>query len=249
MKNPAVHRYDAPVTESLRPSAVVDRLALELRFQVYCEECNFLPAENYPHRQESDEHDARAQHFYDRDRGELNGYVRLVPTDEFGELPFFRHCHLFEDHEGLLPRGRDAVEISRLMLRNDFRRLRKNEAGYESGQAQAGQRRAQSAQVLLRLYRQMYAWSVRHGVRYWYAAMERPLARALGASGFRFRQIGPEADYYGAVAPYLADLRELESLLRERQPDLLAWMTQTPAITTHPDPEPRLHPRTERAIN
>lgn len=258
MKNSAVHRYDAPVSAALselpRPAAAVDRLALELRFQVYCEECNFLPAENYPHRQESDEHDVRAQHFYDRDRGDLIGYVRLVPPDEFGELPFFRHCHPFEDQRDQLPRGRDAAEISRLMLRNDFRRIRKEDeaASAESAGAaakRAGQRRAQSAQVLLRLYRQMYAWSLRHNVRYWYAAMERPLARALSASGFRFRQIGPEAEYYGAVAPYIADLRELETLLRERQPDLLDWMKQTPAITTQPDPEPRTHARLERAVN
>jgi hypothetical protein len=54
--------------------------------------------------------------------------------------------------------------------------------------------------------------------------MERPLARALARLGFAFQQIGAETDYYGPVAPYMADLRELEVKLGEARPDLLTWM-------------------------
>jgi hypothetical protein len=41
---------------------------------------------------------------------------------------------------------------------------------------------------------------------------------------FGFRQIGPSIDYYGPVAPYLADLRELEARLEKRNPALFHWM-------------------------
>ena len=39
---------------------------------------------------------------------------------------------------------------------------------------------------------------------------------------FPFRQIGEEVDYYGAVAPYVLDLDELDAVLTERLPWLLA---------------------------
>jgi N-acyl amino acid synthase of PEP-CTERM/exosortase system len=84
--------------------------------------------------------------------------------------------------------------------------------------------REDSPLILLSLYREMYEYSLENGIRYWYAAMERSLARALTRMGFSFRQIGPATDYYGPVAPYVADLRELETRLGEFNPGLLAWM-------------------------
>lgn len=225
-------------TRSSRQSAIL-KPALELRFQVYCEECKFLPAEQYPQRLESDEFDDRSKHFYGRDMaGDLVGYVRLVPPDTLGHLPFMRHCKPASEKMADLPFGDDVAEISRLMLRHEYRRIRTANDGSTPTEdpaseavaslAKSGARRAESTEILLNLYRQMYLWSKRHGVRYWYAAMERPLARSLAAAGFPFRQIGPTTEYYGAVAPYMADLRELEELLKLRQPDLLAWMRETP---------------------
>jgi N-acyl amino acid synthase of PEP-CTERM/exosortase system len=74
----------------------------------------------------------------------------------------------------------------------------------------------------------MYAYSLQHGIRYWYAAMERALARMLVRMNFGFQQVGPAIDYYGPVAPYVADLRVLESQLGRLNPPLLAWMQRTP---------------------
>jgi N-acyl amino acid synthase of PEP-CTERM/exosortase system len=72
----------------------------------------------------------------------------------------------------------------------------------------------------------MYAYSLAHGTRYWYAAMERSLARALGQMSFTFTQIGPLTDYYGPVALYLGDLRQLEAQVGQHNPALMAWMRQ-----------------------
>ncbi|MBP6559893.1 MAG: PEP-CTERM/exosortase system-associated acyltransferase, partial [Burkholderiaceae bacterium] len=88
-----------------------------------------------------------------------------------------------------------------------------------------------SPQILLTLYREMYAYSLQNGIRYWYAAMERSLARILTRMNFGFQQIGPATDYYGPVAPYVADLRVLETKLDQSNPALLAWMRSASALT------------------
>lgn len=218
------------------------RSALELRFQVYCVECNFLSADGYPDGMESDEHDDGATHFYAFDaQEELVGYVRLVRPDPDHLFPIQRNCSLSVD-SSLLPAPESAAEISRLMVRNDYRRRRGDRlSGVTAEQNQAafaGERRHEAPQVLLSLYRQMYAYSRENGIRHWYAAMERPLARSLLRLNFAFRSVGPEADYYGPVAPYIADLRELEAQVGARRPELLQWL-QTPerwfGPTTHGD--------------
>jgi N-acyl amino acid synthase of PEP-CTERM/exosortase system len=202
--------------------------ALELRFQVYCLECNFLSPDDYPDGMESDEHDDAATHFYAFDsREELVGYVRLVRADHERLFPIQRNCSLTVDR-GSLPEPSTVAEISRLMVRNDYRRRRGDRlSGVTAEQNQAafgGDRRHEAPQVLLSLYRQMYAYSRENGIRHWFAAMERPLARSLLRLNFAFRSIGPESDYYGPVAPYIADLRDLESQVGERRPELLQWL-------------------------
>lgn len=216
--------------------------ALELRFQVYCLECNFLSPDDYPEGVETDEHDESAAHFYAFDADEeLVGYVRLIRPDAQHLFPIQKHCKVSAG-EGALPRPAQAAEISRLMVRNDYRRRRGDRlSGVTAEQnkaAFAGERRHEAPQILLSLYRQMYAYSRESGIRYWYAAMERPLARSLLRLNFAFRSVGPETDYYGPVAPYLADLRELEAQVGERRPELLKWMQRPERWfggTTHGD--------------
>jgi N-acyl amino acid synthase of PEP-CTERM/exosortase system len=202
--------------------------AFRLRFHVYCIECGFLSAADCPQQLESDAQDAHSAHFCAlNQRDELVGYVRLVRPDAAQAFPFQQHCGVLNPGMALVAPAKSA-EISRLMVRQDYRR--------RSGDLLAGvtaepvlalpaqERRDHSAQILLGLYRQMYAFSRRNGIRYWYAAMERALARILTRMQFNFLQIGPQADYYGPVAPYRLDLRELEIRLEERRPQLMAWL-------------------------
>lgn len=204
------------------------RSALELRYQVYCVEYSFLEPGDYPDGVETDEHDDEAAHFHAFDADdELAGYVRLVKPDAEQRFPLQRHCGSFA--AGLdLPNPAQAAEISRLMVRSEFRRRRGHRlAGVTAAENNAilsGQRRLDTPQILLGLYKQMYLYSLAHGIRYWYAAMEQPLARSLARSGFVFEPIGPETHYYGPVSPYLADLTRLESSVGMRSPDLLAWL-------------------------
>jgi len=215
-----------------RDNALMQQV-FELRFQIYCLERCFLPAANYPDRCEIDEYDASSAHFCAFNlRHELVGYVRLVPPDLTKSFPFQSHCSALLEGAALAPPAQ-AAEVSRLMVRYDYRRRRGDLlAGITAGPDQgvvAQDMRDKSPQILLSLYRQVYAYSLAHGIDYWYAAMERPLARALIQMNFAFRQIGPASDYYGVVAPYLGNLHELVAHLDKRDPALMAWMRRTEA--------------------
>lgn len=214
------------------------RSALELRYQVYCVECSFLSPDNYPDGVESDEHDDAAEHFYAFDsQDELVGYVRLVRPDADQRFPFQSHCTTSANGLGLPVPGQ-AAEISRLMLRCDYRRQRSTRlAAVASGQACAvfpGVRRDDASQVLMTLYRQMYAYSRANDISHWYAAMERPLARSLARMNIAFKAIGPQTDYYGPVAPYLASLQEVEAQVGAHDPALLEWLQQAERRTAKP---------------
>ncbi len=205
------------------------RAVEELRYQVYCEECHFLAPEDCPGGRESDEHDGNSAHFAALSlEHELAGYVRLVRPDAIETFPFQNHCVALLDGV-VLPPAAQSAEISRLMVRKEYRRRHgeKPPSGVSTDEvelARAHELRNPSPEILLSLYRQMYAYSLRNGIRYWYAAMERSLARILARMNFGFQQIGPATDYYGPVAPYVADLRVFEYQLGQRNPALLAWM-------------------------
>jgi N-acyl amino acid synthase of PEP-CTERM/exosortase system len=204
------------------------RGAFALRYSVYCLECHFLDPRAYPDGLESDADDRVSAHFaaYDLNR-ELVGYVRLVPPGADGRLPWESRCKSLREGVHLPPRARSA-EISRLMVREDYRRRRgdllSGVAQPDSDARERQDRRSATPQILLTLYRQMYRYSLANGISHWYAAMERSLARSLKQLHFGFHQIGAQADYFGPVAPFLADLGELESQLALSRPDLLAWM-------------------------
>lgn len=207
-------------------AAVMDAIHA-LRFDVYCLECGFLPADAHPLGRETDAADAHSAHFYAMNRQQqLAGYVRLVPPDAGGRFPFQEHCNQLYA-QVRLPDPSLCGEISRLMVHAHYRRRRgDNLAGVTVVQdaPPTVERRNDSPQIMLCLFRQMYVHCVGAGVRYWYAAMERPLARALARLGFGFDAIGPQTDYYGPVAPYLADLRALEAGVGAAKPELLRWM-------------------------
>lgn len=216
--------------------ALMER-AYGLRYEVYCHDCHFLREEDYPERTEKDEYDANALHAvaFNLD-GALVGYSRLVLPDACGLFPWQSHCtELLAGVE--LPAYANSAEVSRLMVHRDYRRRRGDVVqGASVGLAEPApndfvERYRRRPQILLSLYRQMYLHSCRHGIRYWYAAMERSLAGALEMMGFPFRRIGPESDYFGPVAPYLADLTVLEDVLEKKMPELLSWLREDPGAS------------------
>jgi N-acyl amino acid synthase of PEP-CTERM/exosortase system len=213
----------------------------KLRYQVYCIECAFLQPDQYADEMEFDDYDENSTHFaaYTMDEN-LVGTVRLVQPNYPQRYPFELHCRPFENYQ--MPARELCAEISRLAVRKSHRRRRADSVlgipgllaahhndGFELNPALERRERA-SPMLLLGMYREMYRHSRQAGIRYWFAAMERSLAFALSRMGFKFTQIGPQADYYGAVTPYVLDLRELGARLYDTNPALATWFNEKPLV-------------------
>jgi N-acyl amino acid synthase of PEP-CTERM/exosortase system len=227
-----------------RVNTETGRLTLEevfsLRFRVYCLERGFLPAGQYPDGKESDEYDDISTHFTAFSRSnQLAGTVRLILPCDDRPFPYELHCRALYDHLELPPRS-ECGEVSRLIVDKNYHRRRGDTPEGVSEeilnsndpikpvkrQQDNSERRISTPEIVLGLYRQMYHYALETGIRYWYAAMERSLARVLSRLGFNFNPIGLETDYYGPVTPYLADLREIERALDANNPELMAWFRE-----------------------
>lgn len=215
----------------------VPNAIFKLRYEVYCLECAFLPPEEQADGMECDEYETDSVHFAAYSLAEqLIGTVRLVQPPQGQCYPFERHCELFDGY--VLPPRELSCEVSRLVVRKEHRRRRADSIsgipGLDPDAAPAverrhGERRSESPMLLFGMYREMYRHSRRSGIRYWFAAMERSLARSLSRMGFLFQPIGPQADYYGSVVPYVLDLHRMAENLAADNPCLSAWLHEQPA--------------------
>lgn len=217
---------------------------LRLRYEVYCLECHFLEAREYEEGLESDDYDVRSFHVgaQQNSDGMLVGTVRLVQAEETEIFPFEEHCKVFEDFS--FPLRAECAEVSRLVVRKTFRRRPGDtlqgisrefqEKGSlegispETEQRPGPHRRSNSPQILLGMYREMYRYSRKTGIRYWFAAMEKSLARSLDRMGFHFVPAGPETDYYGPVTPYIVDIWEASDRLHRSNQFLAHWFNDEP---------------------
>lgn len=236
--------------------------ALTLRYRVYCEEFDYLPASDYPTGLESDEDDSRAAHFHHFNRrslddpersdsrrdgsagGTLAGYVRLVRPDAKDQLPVQRRCRLTLD-DGAWAEPSLSAEVSRLIIAPEFRRRRLDRSPVRQALPSSGEKSEAQllpTDILLHLFRQMFNYSRSHGIRYWFAAMERPLARSLAQMGFPFKAAGPEGEYFGCITPYVADLHDLQQRVATIQPGLAHWLL-TPLAEDPPCPDAAPSPR------
>jgi N-acyl-L-homoserine lactone synthetase len=156
-----------------------------LRYQVYCQEKEFLDAADCPDGREIDELDVCAAHFVLVDTaapGKVLGCFRLIPANPLG-LPM---AHSMEITASLPPET-DAVEVSRLILGRDCR--------------------TNSLPILLML-REVYRYGIEHDVGHVYTIIEPRFAVLLDRLGFRPELVGRPRHYMNGVnAPYVFDLR------------------------------------------
>ena len=216
---------DAPYFRAMELDAhpALLHASYQLRYQVYCLERNFLPAVYFPHAFETDVFDQHSVHLGVLDPHDvLVATARLVRRTEDG-LPMYGHCSLLVPDPVLADKRAPVVEVSRLAVSRRFNR-RKGDEHYAlegGGTMASGERRREGGEIVMTLYRALYHASKRHGFTHWLAATERSLQRLVVRYRFPFRQVGPETDYFGLVAPYLMDLSEFDTeILSGRVPAL-----------------------------
>jgi N-acyl amino acid synthase of PEP-CTERM/exosortase system len=183
-----------------------------MRYQVYCVERQFLSAQHYPLEIETDVFDQHAVHIGVLDTQDtLVATARLVRRSEDG-LPMYGHCSLLVNDPVLADARAPVVEVSRLAVSRRYNR-RKGDEHYalEGGvRGDTGEKRREGGEIVMTLYRALYQSSKRHGFSHWLAATERSLQRLVVRYRFPFKQVGPETDYFGMVAPYLMSLAEFD---------------------------------------
>jgi N-acyl amino acid synthase of PEP-CTERM/exosortase system len=203
------------------------RASYALRYQVYCCERKFLSPDDYPDQLETDEFDQHAIHVgvINAD-GELAATARLIQLTPAG-LPSFDHCTFYAGVNVLRDLDRRVVEVSRLSVSRTYNRRAGDDhfgLGSAPPRTDGGERRSGGVLVMT-LYKALYQASKRRGIAHWMVATERSLQRLVTRSGFPFRQIGPETDYYGPVSPYLLDLSEFDvNILSGQFPPLNGFM-------------------------
>ncbi len=215
----------------------------QLRYEVYCLERQLLNPSDYKFGCETDNYDTHAFHIAAHTlEGLLVGSVRLILAEKNEEFLFQKYCPTF--NEFCLPPGEQCIEISRLIVHADYRRragysfqgvtgeYQERRDGGHTGQTISTprpgdkERRISNPQIHLGIFREIYRFSCRNGIRYWFMAMKSSLARVLGSFGLRFTPIGPQAYYFKVMMPYMASLDELESDMLKANPRLAQWFME-----------------------
>ncbi len=196
-----------------------------LRYQVYCVERQFLPASDYPDEREVDSFDADSIHVAAIDgEGAVAATARVVMAGKAG-LPLFRYCTVFPLVTALDVPGTTAVEVSRVSISRRYARrpgdvrLGGVVVPGEPGVPPVGghERRRRSGEPFLTLLKAVISGARSVDATHLVFAVERALQRWLTHYGFPCRISGPEAEYYGRVAPYILSLAELDDVIRGRQ--------------------------------
>lgn len=199
-----------------------------LRYQVYCLERKFLPADDYPNRMETDRFDRHAVHVgVINTAGEVIATARLIEVTDAG-LPLLGHCTLHDPAIARPAPSRRVVEVSRLSVSRRYNRRAGDNFYSLQGITERpdGDERRGGGEIVMTLYKALYQASKRRGYTHWLAATERSLQRLVARYGFPFWAAGPEVDYYGLVAPYLMDLSEFDqTILSGRVPLLANFLT------------------------
>lgn len=230
-------------TSSIDP--ILLKEIFRLRYEVYCLECQFLDPLDYPDGLEIDSYDQRSFQVAAHNlEGLLVGSMRFVLAKEGQKFPFEEHCSTFDDFT--FPPREQCGEVSRLVVRKSYRRragdsLQGMSKGFQEqgnvsniGQPERNtesndnQRRNNSPQTLIGMYREIFRFCRRNGVNYCFGAMERSLARLLNRIGLCFIPIGPQGDYYGKVIPYILNLDEMEADLPKANAFLGHWFKEDP---------------------
>jgi len=195
-----------------------------IRYDVYCDELKYEPADKFPDNREFDEYDARSRHCLLLHRGSniYAGCVRLVLPDQMNPeagLPFERPCvgRLYpEIVEPIFDRRHAVGELSRLAVPLQFRH-RKGEKNKVLGDLDIPEPKSvelrQFPHIPLGLYLACSAIGVMTGLDGVFAMMEPRLARHLRRFGIIFQQAGDVVDHHGQRAAFYISRHTLMNYL------------------------------------
>lgn len=216
---PGIHdvfRLEVAVAEAVQQDA------FSVRWEVYCRELGYEPAERFPDHRERDEADNHSVQVVAYHRGAERpvGCFRLLMADPAQPVtPFHLEEVCSQIADGKLPREPERrmglAEISRFCILGSFRHFDINQEAPPWGidpvrwQAEAVHRRGLAGLMWLAAAR----LTVSMRLDYLLALMEPRLQMLARTLGFSFEEIGPGVEFRGLRVPYRIDRRALRALL------------------------------------
>jgi N-acyl amino acid synthase of PEP-CTERM/exosortase system len=206
-----------------------------VRFQVYCREAAYFPAEDYPDGQELDEYDRHSVQsvLVYRPSGVCIGAVRVILPQEHPDLldrfPFDAVCGdlVLSEIKDLPPAS--SAEVSRLCVSRQLTGeiARTDPALLELvenlGAEDASRELARMAK--LPLLRSVVEMCMAQRITHVCAVMEPFLLKSLAQLGVHFTNVGSTVHYHGERQPCYADLAALLSRAKEERPDVWNVLT------------------------
>lgn len=183
--------------------------AYRLRYQVYCLERGYEPAQG---GREVDGYDGHSSHVLLRLAASslAIGTARLIVPDTARPRDSFPMQGLIAGAGfPTIPFMRMA-EVSRLSISKEWR----------------GPSTAASSVLYLALVRGLVQLSYQQGLTHWCAVMERTLLRLLQRSGIHFLNMGPLVEYHGLRQPAYCNLAHMLARMREEQPSIWGFVTE-----------------------
>ncbi len=161
--------------------------------------------------------------------------VRLVRPDSQGRLPLHDDAAV-ELHR--IPDVRQCAQWCDLELGAQPQRRSMDQLGgvlMPPLPLMGPERRRNPSSPLMALVKQLYRYSISHGIRYWVAELPRDVVRSLQGQQLVWQPLsrdgwGAGANVVGAPSWALADLRQLEKRLIGVNPALLEWMRAPGAV-------------------
>ena len=226
--------FDFDVAENQTDNSKLFAAIHRLRYQVYVNEWGFERPEDHPEGLEKDDYDQYSRHIYayTGPKDNVIGTARIIlPTDCLFPLQ-----ENFDIDETLFCNSEHKIaEISRLAISKDFRRRAIDRVIFnkdtthdqdlkqhqESITAIENERRKCEQELVRGIYMMIYRESIKLELTHWCAVMAKGLYVILARWGIPFHQVGPEKEYHGVRAPYVLSIKELETNLEKKNPDLL----------------------------
>lgn len=225
-------------------SQLLDQV-FKIRYDVLCLDkvVETFDREKYPDGLERDIYDERSQHYlvYHRESDTFAATVRLIYSGGSRDLTAFPMVqaagHKIDTRllSGLPPG--EVAEISRLLIRKEFRtRMKKEifvEGTYEDYKKLTKAKRLVTHPII-GLLTAIMRMSSQNGIKYWFAGMEPSLDKRLRQLGLHLTPLGPMVNFHGMRRPYLGVIDDVINALYFNNRDIWSFITEQGQLWSPP---------------